>query len=555
MKKMRRFAAIAAAAAMTACMAVPMMSMMTASAAQDTITIAGATAGTHEYTVYKVFSGTVKEGTTTLEGIDWAMTDSEDFLTALKNDPVIGSEFSTETTAAAVAKTISGFGDKSAEAKAFAAFVANYAEDNGWTGPTGSDTITVAEDGYYVIVETTFTPAGDTPVAEGAYTAHILGVYDASEGANITAKSGAPSVIKKVEENVKNVTAEGETFAGTDDYDVGAQYNDVADYCIGDAVSFKLYGTLPTELAQYSKYKYVFHDTLDSQFTPPTEENVKVYIDGQPTDAAVVDVNENNITVTFNDIIAAGATSSSIVTVEYDAVLSKDAEIGKDGQMNAVYLTYSNNPNWVGTGADDYPNDEGRTPEDKVIVFTYELDVTKVDGANTNTKLAGAEFKLSNADNKFATVDADGILTGWVDNIDDATTLTSDDSGVFKVVGLDDGTYKLKEIKAPEGYNLLTADVEVKITATTKNDQVWDDFDADTALTELKIDVTQGTATTNGTGDLDDGIVGATITNNSGSTLPSTGGIGTTLFYVIGGTLAAGAGVSLIAKKRMKNED
>ena len=125
--------------------------------------------------------------------------------------------------------------------------------------------------------------------------------------------------------------------------------------------------------------------------------------------------------------------------------------------------------------------------------------------------------------------------------------MKSDGQGLFSVAGLDDGTYKLREIKAPAGYNLLPNDVAVVIKATTANGQSWTGKAASDALT--KLEVTAGGEA--GTGNVTNGIAAITIANNKGATLPSTGGMGTTVFYLAGGILAVGAGVLLIAKRRM----
>lgn len=125
--------------------------------------------------------------------------------------------------------------------------------------------------------------------------------------------------------------------------------------------------------------------------------------------------------------------------------------------------------------------------------------------------------------------------------------LTSDANGLFKVSGLEDGTYYLREIQAPTGYNLLEDDVQVVITATTANGQNWDGV-AGNALTGLTVAVDNGALQN---GDIDTGIVNVTVANNQGSTLPETGGMGTTVFYVVGGVIVAGVLVLLVAKRRM----
>lgn len=128
--------------------------------------------------------------------------------------------------------------------------------------------------------------------------------------------------------------------------------------------------------------------------------------------------------------------------------------------------------------------------------------------------------------------------------------LTSNDDGLFQVIGLDDGTYKLREIQAPDGFNLLPNDVEVVITADTNNGQDWTSGMASEALTDLNVTADKEP----GNGQAITGIAAITIENNKGATLPETGGMGTTVFYVLGGILAVGAGVLLVARRRMRGE-
>lgn len=182
----------------------------------------------------------------------------------------------------------------------------------------------------------------------------------------------------------------------------------------------------------------------------------------------------------------------------------------------------------------------------KVVVFTYELDTTKVDGTDTTKVLKDAEFKLyrknSSNTNEYVKVE-DGKVKGWTTNADEASVLKSGNDGKFVVKGLDDGTYYLKETKAPSEYNLLASDIKLEIKATTTNGQNWNGTDE--ALTAIEIKVNDGN-TTSGT----NGTVSTTVENNKGSVLPSTGGIGTTIFYVIGGILMVGAGVILVSRRR-----
>lgn len=559
MKQTKRFASIATAALLAACAVVPSMASIPASAAATPNTISFTNSdkndtASHVYTAYKVFTGTVDDSDA-LTGIQWAAGDTKGaaFLTALKADTTIGTNFASCNTAAAVAEVLAKESEDSELLQNFAAFAATQTANLTKVNTAASATIdvTTTGDGYYLLIDDT-----DLSEATGAKTRYLIAQVDASVGLEIAVKSALPTVEKKIKENAKTPKY-GTDANETEDY-VGTGYNDVADYSIGDTVPFKLIGTLPSKLADYKKgYKYVFHDTLDSQFTAPAKSAIKVDIDGTDvTSQATISVSGQEITVTFDNIKAiSGVTADSIVTVTYNAVLSENAEIGLDGQKNTVYLEYSNNPNWNGEGTPD----TSKTPDDKVIAFTYELDLTKVD-KTSQAALTGAKFKLQATDgehaNKYAVLTAvDGTpgaykVTSWVDSADDATAFENASGNTFAVIGLDSGKYNLYETAAPAGYKVPTEPFALEITATTKNDQDWDSFEANNALTALTIKVGTADATD---GDLDKGSVSAKIENTSGSTLPSTGGIGTTIFYVAGGVLVVGAGVLLITKKRAKN--
>ncbi len=559
MKKTRRFASLATAAILAACAVVP--------ATMSALPVSAATAGivtfdksgtddtaTHTYKAYQIFSGEV-DGEGTLTNVQWADTaKGADFLTALKADDTIGSSFTDCETAAAVAAVLGKETADSTLLQNFATFAASQKSNLKVVNAEAAERISVTADGYYL-----FEDVSTLTSTTGAKTRYLIAQVDAEKGLDIAVKSSLPSVEKKIKENTKNVAYGSETNE-TEAY-VGTGYNDVADYNIGDAVPFKLIGTLPSTLDDYKTYKYTFHDTLGKEFTAPAKEKIKVSC---KTGDTVTDItNKATITVTaasetegakinveFADIKAAGATKDSIITVEYNAVLSSGAVIGLNGQTNEVYLEYSNNPNAGGEG------ETGNTPVDKVIAFTYELDVNKID-ANTQVALKGAKFKLQAADgdhvDKWAklTKNSEGnyTISEWVADEADATEFENANGNTFAVIGLDSGTYNLKETVAPSGYKTPDKAFKVELTATTANNQDWDTFTASDALTALtvKLDNVAGTV------DENKGIGTVTVGNSSGSTLPSTGGIGTTIFYVAGGVLVVGAGVLLITKKRAKD--
>ncbi len=503
-----------------------------------TITINDSVAG-YTYEAYQVFTGDLSGNI--LSNIEWGDgVNTTDIIADLMADETIGSDFKAGMTAAEVAEKVAKYSDGTAQAKAFAKVVgANLSETTSGTVESGK--ITKLPAGYY-IVQNSAVPT------DGSYTNFILKVV---KDETITPKRNVPTLEKKVKE---------ESYTGNAGY--GAGYNDVADYDIGDDVPFELIGTLPENFDSYDTYSYMFTDTL-SDGLALNAGTIKVYLDDDKdvtegatniTDAFTVAVDPDNaqkFTVSCTDIkkipdVTISATSKIIV--QYTAKLDTDAVIGLDGNINTAKLTFSNNPNNSGEGN----NDTGDTPEDKVIVFTYELDTTKVAGENTNTKLKDAEFTLQNKADKYAKVDADGKLIGWVDEkVTDekgTTTLKSDTNGLFKVIGIDDGEYTLTETKAPAGYNLLAKPIKLVIDATTQNSQTWNETPS-SALTALSIKVDEAASTP---GDVDNGLVSTTVKNNKGSVLPSTGGIGTTIFYVCGGIIVAAAAVLLIVKMRKR---
>lgn len=482
----------------------------------------------HAFTAYQIFSGREENGT--LSDVKWGNgIDADGFLTALK--AMENSKFTDCETAAAVAKVLSANKDDAGLANAVAKIAYQYKAGNGTKLTAGDNELA---DGYYLIVDTT------ENVAEGgAYNAALLQVVG---DINVTVKTDAPTLDKKVKEDDKY----------NNDGGFGNGYNDVADYNIGDEISFKLIGSVP-DMSRYETYKYIFHDTLSAGLTL-NADSIKVYVadDAKGTNkqeitaSAKVAVNGQSFTVAFDDLkTVPGVAEGKYIIVEYTATLNTDAQIGLPGNGNEAYLEYSNNPDQSGKG-EDHPT--GETPKDEVIVFTYELDTTKVDGESKDP-LDGAEFVLYRQNDdvtEYVIVDENGKVAGWTTDKDAASVLKSDENGLFKVIGLDDGTYFLEEVKAPTGYNKLENPIEIVIKAETNNGQTWDGVPADALV---KLDVTaDGKA---GTGDVNTGIAGITVANNKGSELPETGGIGTTIFYIVGSVLVVGAAILLITKKRV----
>lgn len=517
-KAMKKLMAALLAVAMVCAMAIPAF----AAGGTTTYTITAPNNG-HIYEIYQIFTGTPTpdaSGNTILSDIKWGANAASSYPIGDAVDKTILDNLSNVTGETNILNKVKTYVDLT-DAPAFTA----------WYGTSAS-----VPAGYYLIKD-----EDNTPVA--SHTLYLVEVID--QDITITPKTDAPSVEKKVLENTKHQQNDG--------YDTG--YNDTADYHIGDMVPFKLIGRIP-DMSHYTTYNYVFHDTLSKAFDAPDESAIKVSLSdskatlGTDIDSALYTVSvitdtdgETTITVSFSDLKSVtGVAKDKYIVVSYSARLNEKASIGQGtpGNTNKVYLEYSNNPNGTGTGA---------TPVDKVIVFTYELDVTKVDGQDASKKLENAKFKLLNSDQSaYAKVDSNSKFIGWTSNEADATELVSDVTGLFKVIGLDDGTYYLKETVAPSGYNTLSEPIKLVISADTTNGQ--NGFGNTTELTTIDVTVDNGTRTS---GNVANGTVSIDVKNNQGTTLPGTGGIGTTIFYVVGGGLMVAAAILLITKKRMEN--
>lgn len=556
-KVLKGLVAVAATAAMAVAGFAGASTAMAVDGNTVNVTVPGADSNLngHAYTAYQILSGTQATSGGALGDAEWGTgINGTAFLDALKADTTIGGYFTKVTDAKGFAEALSNTGNFPADG-ANTHLVAKIAMKNtkgaGTALTAGSST--QLDKGYYLIVDST--ADGQT-----VYNPAVLAITSDIE---IKDKTDVPTLEKKVQENKKNAT---------DDTAYGSKFNDVADYNIGDDVPFHLIGSVP-DMSQYETYTYKFTDTFDKGFDAVNTNNVKVYLsndkkldlEGESVDTDITSYfsgtngsiqytaateaqgeTAGTLTVSTKDLKKA-ATYSKVhpqyVIVSYTAKLNANAKIGLPGNVNEAYLTYSNKPDQSGTG-DNNTND---TPHDKVIVFTYGLDVTKVDSKNAKTKLKDAEFKLKNSDDKWATI-TDGKVTGWTATENDGAVLTSDADGNFKVTGLDDGTYTLVETKAPAGYNLPADGFSVTLKATTVNDQTWNGT-ANTALTDLAVKVDQ----TNGTGDVNTGLGAITIKNTQGSSLPSTGGMGTVLLYVAGIAVFVLAGATLVMALRRRN--
>lgn len=387
------------------------------------------------------------------------------------------------------------------------------------SGDTNSNVLSNVENGYYLVVETT---PGDT---QDTISLVMLGTVG-NNGLTVTTKEGVPTLEKKVQEkNDSTGTTTG--------------WQDGADYDKDDDVPFKLTGTVSDKYDNYGSYAYTFHDKMSNGLT--FNNDVKVYVDGTPITTGYTVVTENltdtdtdgkvcTFEVRFENLKKiSSVNANSKITVEYTAKLNEKAVIGSAGNPNEARLEYSNNPYGKGTG---------KTPWDKVIVFTYKLVANKVDGSGN--ALAGAGFTLykwnasSEAKDKYEAVGSEIKGTD------------KDPKTTFEFSRLDAGQYKLVETTVPAGYN-KAEDLEFKVVAKYNTDSVDPDFE-ELQVTDLNGNVLSSKFTISSEADK---TISTNITNLSGTELPSTGGMGTTILYVIGAILVIGAGILLVTKKRM----
>lgn len=516
MKKMRRILSIMLATMMVMAMGI------TASASELTVT--GKKDG-HTYEVYQLLKGEFDtlNGNQVIKNAEFGSGVKDTLKTTYSNDAYEFLKAIDGKTGEEVLALVDGMIQNPSTMTADQATPTKY-------------TLSGLEKGYYLIKDEDNSLAGKE---SDAYTKYILIKVDQNDEA-VAAKMDVPEVEKKVKENSNDM------------------WNDVADYNIGDEVPFKLstkvINATTTVNGQpvyvydtYKTYKLNFVDTMSDGLTyVPNSVVVKkngTALTGGYTVVPPTTTSGGTLTIKFADIKAApvSAGPGDEITVEFKAVLNDNCKRMKEGNPNKVYLEFSNNPNDNGEG-----EPEGKTPEDKVIVFTYDLPGEKVDGADDSAKLAGAKFVFYKKDGnntlyaQFTDADANDLrkVTGWVANKADATVLTTVKDKPFGFKGLDQGTYYLEEIEAPEGFNMPADPVTTVVIEATEDDGT-DIYNNDNDLEVEKITVN---------GEENGKVV---IINNKGIQLPETGGIGTTIFYVIGAALMIGAGVVLVTRRRM----
>lgn len=346
-----------------------------------------------------------------------------------------------------------------------------------------SVTFSGLELGYYLVH-----PEGATDKADGQNS--IVSLTSTTPKAEVKVKATYPTVEKKVDKPTAD---------------------------IGQELTYTLTSKVP-DTTGYSKYTFKMTDTLSKGLTfVSNPDEVTVTIGSDPIQEHVTKkINGQDLEVSF-DMLQLQDKVGQKITITYKAKLNKDAVITDKDNPNEVTLEYSNDPK---------DNEKTDTTKDNEKVFTAKVIVNKVDGKDQKA-LEGAKFKLKNDQDKYYKVDPSTKEVTWVDK-DEATeveTKVVDGKAIASFEGLAAGKYKLEETKAPDGYNLLTKDIEVEIKATKEDDGVV------TAIVDGE----------------------ATVENNSGVELPGVGGMGTTLFTILGGGVILIALFSL-AKGKVKKE-
>ena len=414
-------------------------------------------------------------------------------------------------------------------------------------GATGYEFTGLAA-GWYLVKETTVTSGTDDFTT--AFLMEVVG--DAT--ADI---KGSKTTVEKKVDDVNDSTGTAELL------------KDSADHDIGDDITFTLTAKLGDDLTDYSTYKLVFTDNLSKGLTykelvsvsvmhgatTTTKNNSIVTVeDGawDGTSTAYTDGSVKKFTITNVLDSAVGAVAGDSIIIKYKATLNSDAVMGSEGNPNKVYLEYSNNPASGGLG---------KTGEDTNKVFTYKAVFDKVTTENEVTKhLTGAEFTLFKV--KSTITDAEVAALSGSSTVDGTTVLKQYSavtsagkfdgeasevaSSVFTFNHIDDGTYVLVETSTPTGYN-TAANKKFVVTATHSEESATPELLTLTGnRTSGIVDAAATTATDSSTNSNT-----ANIVNNKGTELPTTGGIGTTIFYVLGSILVLGAVILLVTRRRM----
>ena len=558
MKHVKRFSTLLAA--------LVMMLAMTSSAFAYTITLTPNSddKGTHTYEAYQVFTGDLyekSEDEKILSNIVWGSgVDGAALLAELKTTKFgEATPFAACTNAAEVADVLEKFDNDAENTQLFADIAAKHLAT---PAGTGSDKIEGLTEGYYLVKDKDGSQDGQE---DAAYTRFILEVVS---DVTATVKSEVPSVDKKITGGEKKLSA---TSAS-----------------IGDKVPYEITSKVP-DMTGYNKYFFVLNDTMDKGLT--FNDDVAITIGtktlAEDTDFTVEtgkDGDKTTVKIVLKNFLQYNDQKGADISVTYSATLNEKADLSATGNANEVKLTYSNNPNYDYEGKPDNPDEpgpdepKGETPEVQTKTFTTGIELIKVDSADETKTLTGAKFTIEGkgvvvtlVNKEIYKKDAEGTYYMLKDGTYTTTAPTDDtkdkyddegkqkyakvtevveetknepvsaegyvdESGHLKFEGLNAGTYTITEVVAPKGYNLLKDPVTVEIKAELDDKEKTCEWSAKMGEEDLSAN--------------DNNLFEVQIKNKSGATLPSTGGIGTRIFYGLGTVLVLGAGIVLISRKR-----
>ncbi|MBQ4350499.1 MAG: isopeptide-forming domain-containing fimbrial protein [Clostridia bacterium] len=508
-----------------------------------TLTMKNADSDKHVFKAYAIFNGDVSETGGKLSNVVWGngVRNVEGLLTALKDEELIPDSVAT---AADFAEELGTMNDDASRLIRIAAIITNgyLNTESGTSGDAVEGeaegmydyTISGLAPGYYLVTDSL------TDDEDGFISRSILCLTSNTES---EVKSDRITAEKKVKENTKYASDGGFGFG----------YNDVADASIGDPIEFEYIAAVP-ELALMQGYGrdflFVFHDIFPASMTLD-KNSFEGYVydsamETQKAEFTCGPVDDNGgfkVEVVLYDyakdiFLCDGLAKGDKIVIRYKAALNGDAVIGGGGNVNSLILEYTDGPT---------PTSTSRTQQDDTVVFTYQVEFLKADGKTIDKEgvalkpLPGAKFTLSRTKDSVTEYYTEDTPY-WTTDAESATVLVSGADGLFSVSGLDNGVYQLTETEAPDGYNRASQPWTVTISAETANGQATAPADG---LRTVLVKVNEAEAEP-----LKENRGGsATIANYSGTVLPSTGGMGTVPFYILGGCLTVFAAAFIIYRK------